>query len=156
MTTATCPLCRRPGAADPNLLWEDDRALVVLVDQSQAEHVFPGYCRVVWHDHVAEMTDLSPAERAHLMDIVWDVEASLRAVLAPTKINLASFGNFVPHLHWHLIPRWQDDSYFPEAYWAAPPEKKEIAPPTLRAERLASASRIRAELARRRSLAAGG
>jgi diadenosine tetraphosphate (Ap4A) HIT family hydrolase len=38
-------------------------------------------------------------------------------VLHPHKVNLASFGNFVPHLHWHIIPRWEDDSYFPESIW---------------------------------------
>jgi len=154
MSAPACPLCRRPDATDASLLWQDERARVVLVDQSQAQHVFPGYCRVVWQDHVAEMTDLSPADRDHLMRIVWDVEATLRAVLAPDKINLASFGNFVPHLHWHLIPRWKDDSHFPEAYWATPPEGKEVTPPPVWAGRLASVSRIRAELARRRLMAA--
>jgi diadenosine tetraphosphate (Ap4A) HIT family hydrolase len=26
----------------------------------------------------------------------------------------------VPHLHWHIIPRYRWDSHFPEAVWAAP------------------------------------
>jgi diadenosine tetraphosphate (Ap4A) HIT family hydrolase len=36
----------------------------------------------------------------------------------PDKINLASLGNVVPHLHWHVIPRWRDDSHFPAPIWA--------------------------------------
>jgi diadenosine tetraphosphate (Ap4A) HIT family hydrolase len=39
--------------------------------------------------------------------------------LQPDKINLASLGNMVPHLHWHVVPRWRDDSHFPAPIWAA-------------------------------------
>jgi diadenosine tetraphosphate (Ap4A) HIT family hydrolase len=38
-------------------------------------------------------------------------------MMHPDKINLASLGNVVPHLHWHIIPRWLDDSYFPLPIW---------------------------------------
>jgi diadenosine tetraphosphate (Ap4A) HIT family hydrolase len=51
------------------------------------------------------------------MQVVCQVEELIRNVLHPLKINLASFGNFVPHLHWHIIPRWEDDAYFPESIW---------------------------------------
>lgn len=66
------------------------------------------------------MTDLGPADRAHLLDVVLAVEAVLRELLAPAKINLASLGNQVPHLHWHVIPRFADDAHYPDAVWAAP------------------------------------
>jgi diadenosine tetraphosphate (Ap4A) HIT family hydrolase len=96
----------------------------------------PGFCRVVWRAHVAEMTDLAPADRSHLFEVVMATEAALRVLMQPDKINLASFGNMVPHLHWHVIPRFRDDRHFPESVWgpaqregrihAAPP------PPALR------------------------
>ena len=72
---------------------------------------------MVWGEHVAEMTDLSRADRAHLFEVVMATEAALRTLLHPAKINLASFGNMVPHVHWHIIPRWQDDRHFPEPVW---------------------------------------
>jgi len=53
------------------------------------------------------------------MDVVLATERALRRVVQPDKINLASFGNVVPHLHWHVIPRWRDDSRFPESIWGA-------------------------------------
>jgi diadenosine tetraphosphate (Ap4A) HIT family hydrolase len=65
------------------------------------------------------MTDLSDAERTRFMSLVFAVEHSLRALLAPAKINLASLGNMVPHLHWHVIPRFADDPHFPNAVWSA-------------------------------------
>ncbi len=81
------------------------------------EPEFPGLIRVVWHEHVVEMTDLEPSQRSALMQVVCQVEDLVRKIMNPHKINLASFGNFVPHLHWHIIPRWQDDAFFPESIW---------------------------------------
>jgi len=136
-------------AAPGSVLWSDDRARVILVDQSRDKFVFPGFCRVIWTSHVSEMTDLDVSERSHLMGIVWGVEATLRVVLQPDKINLASFGNFVPHLHWHVIPRWVDDSHFPESTWGNPPEAKRPTIATEMQRRLALVSRIQPELLNR-------
>ena len=63
------------------------------------------------------MSDLSAAEQQQLMATVFAVEQVIRSLFAPDKINLASFGNMVPHVHWHVIPRWQDDRHFPEPVW---------------------------------------
>lgn len=105
-----CELCDTPGG---EILWQDERLRVVRVD----EPGYPGFCRVIWHAHVKEMTDLSPADRAHFMRVVFAVEAALRALMSPDKINLASLGNVVPHLHWHVIPRFADDPHFPAPIW---------------------------------------
>src|SRR5262245_12640031 len=90
-TVLNCELCAGDGG---ELLWRDARCRVVLIDDPD----YPGYCRAVWNAHVAEMTDLAPRERAHLMAVVHEVEAVLRECLRPDKINLASLGNAVPHL----------------------------------------------------------
>jgi diadenosine tetraphosphate (Ap4A) HIT family hydrolase len=110
-----CELCANPGG---NLLWEDGFCRVVRVTGSARED-FPGFCRVVWHAHVAEMSDLSARDARHAMDIVLATERAVRRVVQPDKINLASLGNVVAHLHWHVIPRWKDDSHFPAPIWAA-------------------------------------
>ncbi|MGN6306451.1 MAG: HIT family protein, partial [Mesorhizobium sp.] len=68
--------------------------------------------------HVKEMTDLSADERRHLMEVVFAVESGLRLLLQPEKINLASLGTALPHVHWHIVPRFTDDSHFPEPVWA--------------------------------------
>jgi len=113
MNDNSCPLCRR-GAE--SVLWQDAHCRVIAAPQPG----YPGLCRVIWHEHVREMTDLARERRAHLMAVVWAVEEALRQALAPAKINLASLGNQVPHLHWHVIPRFADDAHFPDAIWAAP------------------------------------
>ncbi len=106
----TCALCN-PGAE--LVLWQDAHLRVVYVE----EPGYVGYCRVIWQAHVAEMTDLSDTERAHCMNTVFAVETVLRALIQPDKINLASLGNFTPHVHWHVIARFRDDPHFPQAIW---------------------------------------
>lgn len=112
-----CPLCHPKGE---QVLWADAHCRVIAV----ADADYPGFCRVVWQDHVREMTDLAPAERERLMTIVWAVETTLRATLAPIKVNLASLGNVVPHLHWHVIPRFAEDPHFPDPIWVAKKREK--------------------------------
>jgi diadenosine tetraphosphate (Ap4A) HIT family hydrolase len=81
------------------------------------EPEFLGLIRVIWNEHVVEMTDLEILPRNDFMRAVYFVEESVRQMMNPDKINLASLGNVVPHLHWHIIPRWLDDSYFPLPIW---------------------------------------
>jgi len=73
---------------------------------------------VIWNRHVAEMTDLSYGEREHLMALVFAVEEAVRHVMRPDKVNIAALGNMVPHIHWHVIPRYQDDAFFPGSAWS--------------------------------------
>lgn len=110
-----CELCKSAGGI---VVWDDELCRVVRVDGSEGR-AFPGYCRVIWRQHASEMSDLAIADRRHLANVVSAVETALRSLLRPDKINLASLGNVVPHLHWHVIPRWRDDSHFPGAIWAA-------------------------------------
>ena len=107
----TCALCREQGG---ELLGQDGLCRVVLVD----EPGYPGLCRVILNAHVAEMSELAPDQRDALMQRVFAVETAIRATLNPDKVNLASLGNVVPHLHWHVIPRWRDDRHFPNPIWA--------------------------------------
>jgi diadenosine tetraphosphate (Ap4A) HIT family hydrolase len=116
-----CELCTTPGGT---ILWEDQRCRVVQAD----EPGYPGFCRVIWKSHVGEMTDLSPADRLHCMNVVFAVERAMRDALSPAKINLASLGNFVAHVHWHVIPRFTDDPHFPQPVWATRQRDNRTAP----------------------------
>jgi len=108
-----CELCANTAEI---LLWRGQYCRVILVENAE----YPGFCRVIWNEHVKEMTDLTPQMRTELMDTVFAVESAVREVMLPDKVNLASMGNMVPHLHWHVIPRYTDDSHFPNPIWAAP------------------------------------
>ena len=108
-----CELCTSDGG---ELISRTDKYRVVLVN----DVLYPGFCRVIWNAHIKEMTDLPIADRSVLMAAVCTVESAVRRIMQPEKINLACFGNMTPHLHWHVIPRYQDDVHFPHPVWAEP------------------------------------
>jgi len=127
MTTASnvvsgagCELCELVAAAPAagaaaSIVLRHEKFVVILVDDAN----YPGFARVIWHGHVREMSDLDDEDRLLLNDAVWKLELALREVMAPVKVNVASLGNVVPHLHWHVIPRYTDDAHFPAPVWAA-------------------------------------
>lgn len=133
-----CPLCREDGG---EVLFRDGLLRVVLVEEAE----YPGFVRVIVNAHAREMTDLAPAARQQLLAAVFAVEAALREVLAPDKINLASLGNQVPHLHWHVIARFADDAHFPQPIWGA--RQRELDPARL-AQRRTRLPALRAAIGR--------
>jgi len=130
----TCVLCDENGG---DVLWKNALVRVVLATDEPA---WPGFCRVIWHAHVAEFSDLESGDRHYLMQAVCAVERAVRRVMQPDKINLASLGNQVPHLHWHVIPRFANDGQFPLPVWA--PRQRQVCA-ALQDARAAQATRLR-------------
>jgi diadenosine tetraphosphate (Ap4A) HIT family hydrolase len=131
---AGCELCEHDGG---RLVHHETDWRVVGVDDPE----FPAFYRVVCNRHVAEFSELDPAERERCMVLVDAVERVLLEHLRPAKVNLASLGNVTPHLHWHVVARFDWDSRFPNPIWGA---VLRAAP----AERLAAVAAERHELDR--------
>jgi len=64
-----------------------------------------------------EFSDAPMEVRMEIFRVMDIVEREMIAFFHPTKINLASFGNYLPHLHWHVMARFEEDSYYPEPMW---------------------------------------
>lgn len=120
---AGCALCE--GDAGLVVARTPQFRVVRVVDGDEARR-FPAFYRLIWATHVTEFSDLSVADRHACMDAVTEIERVVRSLLAPTKVNLASLGNVVPHLHWHVIARFEGDSHFPAPIWA--PAQREAVP----------------------------
>jgi diadenosine tetraphosphate (Ap4A) HIT family hydrolase len=114
-----CPLCDTDGG---HIVFAGDKFRLVRADETG----YPAFYRVIWNDHVREFSDLSAADRAVCMDAVIAVERVLREQLKPAKVNLASLGNMVPHVHWHVIARFEGDPAWPAPVWA--PAQREADP----------------------------
>jgi diadenosine tetraphosphate (Ap4A) HIT family hydrolase len=109
----TCPLCQDVGGRS---VWSDTEWRVVRVSDTN----FPAFYRVISQPHVSELSQLKRPQRVRCMELVNAVESTLLRELQPTTINLASLGNVVPHLHWHVVARFDWDSHYPEAVWGRP------------------------------------
>lgn len=109
--TQTCPLCVPEGE---RVVAANGKFRIIRVPDTE----FPGYFRLIWNDHVREVSDLPAEDRVIMWEALTRLEMIILETMAPDKVNWAQFGTMVPHLHWHLIPRFADDAAFPDSYWS--------------------------------------
>ena len=64
-----------------------------------------------------EFSDCTRQERERLIEAVTVIEKEMLRYYQPAKINIASFGNYLPQVHWHVMARFKEDSFFPEPMW---------------------------------------
>lgn len=101
-----CTICERleKWRSGPFLIQEFEHSLFVVGDHQY----FPGYCLLVMKAHIRELHELAPDVQAALLaELMTATNAVVRA-FQPWKMNHASLGNVDPHVHWHLIPRYDD------------------------------------------------
>ncbi|RII26393.1 MAG: HIT family protein [Geobacter sp.] len=113
---SNCPMCTK-WSDEPELRIAELDHCYVLLNRDQ---FFPGYCFVFTKDHVTELFHLEREVRTAVMEEVTVVAAALYRLLQPAKINYELLGNMVPHMHWHLVPRFTTDPLWPRPIWAEP------------------------------------
>lgn len=64
-----------------------------------------------------EFSECSRGEKEMVWECLDLIEKAMLSYFKPEKINIASFGNMLPRVHWHIMARFRDDSYFPEPMW---------------------------------------
>ena len=64
-----------------------------------------------------EMSEVPSPIKFEIYDLLNMIEKEMIAYYKPKKINIASFGNYMPHVHWHIMARFEEDSYYPEPMW---------------------------------------
>ena len=67
-----------------------------------------------------EFTELPKELKLELIELIEKIEKTMIEFYNPDKINIASFGNMLPHMHWHIIARFKNDPYFPKTTWEEP------------------------------------
>jgi len=75
------------------------------------------WIKIFTQESVKEFSSCSRELRIYIMDAVNIVETLMLEIFSPDKINISSFGNYVPHVHFHVQARFKNDSYFPEPTW---------------------------------------
>ena len=100
------------------------------------DQFFPGYSFVFTKGHVTELFHLDRELRGAVMEEVTVVAAALYTLFQPAKINYELLGNMVPHMHWHVVPRFTADPLWPRPIWAEPHDEVTLAPAAY-AERIA-------------------
>jgi len=64
-----------------------------------------------------ELSECNEETRQLLLDTMLLIETEMIKYYKPEKVNIAMFGNYLPHLHIHVMARFKEDSFFPEPMW---------------------------------------
>jgi len=78
-----------------------------------------------------EMSEAPQSIKREIYALLDLIERAMIDYYTPDKINIASFGNYVPHLHWHIMARFKNDSYFPEPMWGKKQRESTLTLPNL-------------------------
>jgi len=125
-----CIMCRR---------WQDEPDLRIIelehsFVQLNRDQFFPGYSFVIAREHYTELFHLDQQTRQALIEEVNQVAGALYQVYTPTKMNYELLGNMVPHMHWHLVPRFDTDPLWPRPIWSELHRDKVLTPEQYRTE----------------------
>ena len=111
-----CPMCRRWDADSDLRIIELPHSYVIL----NRDQYFPGYTLLFTKSHVTELFHLDRDVRTALMEEISLVAGALYTIYTPDKINYELLGNMVPHIHWHIVPRFSSEPLWPRPIWAEP------------------------------------
>ena len=75
------------------------------------------WIKIFTHRPYKELTECPAALRRKLFETYEIVEKAMIDYFHPAKMNMASFGNYLPRVHIHVMARFENDSHFPEPMW---------------------------------------
>ena len=76
------------------------------------EQSHPGRCVVAYKDHVNELFELSESDRNAFVADVAKVAKTIQTVFSAKKINYGAYSDKLPHLHFHLVPKYEGEFEF--------------------------------------------
>jgi diadenosine tetraphosphate (Ap4A) HIT family hydrolase len=109
MDEPKCHFCQKlqtlDGLPAPEVVWCFPHSVAFL----GTWQYYQGYCVLVARQHATELSRLEASLRREFLDEMCLLARAIEAAYKPHKLNYELLGNQVPHLHWHLFPRYADD-----------------------------------------------
>ncbi len=94
-----------------SLIYEND-LIKVEIEKSEIP-----WLKIFTQEAYKEFSQTPPEVKLEIFRALDIIEKEMLSFFKPKKINIASFGNYVPHVHWHIMARFEEDAYFPESMW---------------------------------------
>jgi diadenosine tetraphosphate (Ap4A) HIT family hydrolase len=114
-----CPLCRKLAVLHElpagEVVWHFPHSVALLGPWQY----YQGYCLLVCRRHATELHRLGDGERRAYLDEMCLLARAVSEAFQPDKLNYELLGNQVPHLHWHLFPRYPHDPERSKPVWLA-------------------------------------
>lgn len=96
---------------DSNIIYEND-----LIKIEIENHEIP-WLKIFTQKEIKEFSQCDTQTKNEIWRCLDICEKEMLEYFEPEKINIASFGNYCPHVHFHIQARFKEDSYFPEPTW---------------------------------------
>ena len=114
-----CPLCAPRPAANEN--WDFVAALSASSLYLAKNQTYRGQCQLIFdRRHAARFDQLTAAEYEAFAGDLFGAQNAVVRTLRPDHVNIESLGNVVPHLHWHIVPRYVGDARWGMPIWTTP------------------------------------
>lgn len=84
------------------------------------------WLKIFTQKDLKEFSDCDTQTKQEIWRCLDIIEKEMISYFSPDKINIASFGNYVPHVHFHIQARFKEDSYFPEPTWGKKQREAEL------------------------------
>jgi len=106
---------------------ENDRFIAELSESYLVlgdDQFYEGWCVLLTKDHQEHLAELPPERSMRLWQDVIRTAAAMTRELRPVRINYECLGNLLHHIHWHIVPRYQNDPDPQSPIWLRPPEQR--------------------------------
>ena len=119
-----CIFCQIVAGEIPaKKIYEDEHYLAFL----SVGPASPGHTIVIPKKHIATFAELESKAAADLMQVVQKLAIEIKAKLNADAFNLGLnngeiAGQAIPHVHWHIIPRYKNDSL---VHWGVDEQAKD-------------------------------
>jgi len=94
-----------------NIIFQND-LIRVEIESSQIP-----WLKIFTQKKTKEFSQCDKKTKLAIFETLDIIEKEMLAYFNPDKINIASFGNYVPHIHFHIQARFKNDDFFPEPIW---------------------------------------
>jgi len=90
------------------------------------EQTYRGRCVVALNTHETELFRLDEETLRRFSRDVAATAAAIQRAFSPAKINYAIYGDLVPHLHYHVVPKYKDGESWGRPFEVNPPAQKHL------------------------------
>lgn len=122
-TTSTCMYCAKDSRLTDLMIpiCELDASFVYLFK----EQTYKGRCIVAYKlEHKNEIFELTEEKRNNFMSDVSKVAFAVSKAFAPQKINYGAYGDKMPHVHFHIVPKYESAPKWGGTFEMMPEDKK--------------------------------
>lgn len=88
------------------------------------------WLKIFTNEKYKELSECPSEVKIEIFRCLEIIEKEMLDYYSPEKINIASFGNYMPHVHFHIMARFKEDSYFPEPMWGKKQREADLTLPS--------------------------